>query len=358
MRKLRVYFFGESVSTQDLALFTRQLAVMLSSGIAIDRALEGAARGQADPYFRWVLEDVQRRILGGNRMSLAMRRHPRVFSAVYCSMVETAEQTGKLQETMTRLGDLTERHLRTQGQLQAVLAYPAVLMTITLSCLAVFMLFVIPQIEPVFAGFGIPLPLMTRLLLGSRYLVAPAVILTLVALLAWWRGQPAWRRLMERKPRWRLAVSRAWLRLPGVGGVLRTLAQARMLISLHDLLEAGTPILKAIPLSAGASPNEYLGQRFALSLEGVKGGMTVAQAFQKTQIFSRITIQLVATGEATATLSALVKQAGEICEEHYQQAIHQATQLLEPIFMVGMGLVVGFIVVAGMLPMVQMITAL
>lgn len=341
-----------------LALATRQISVMMEAGVPLPQILSFLGGSQESPALQEVFGELADRVSSGSTLSAAMRRQDDVFSEVFCGLVETGESTGLLGECLSRLADLTERQLKLRQRLVATLTYPAALCSVTTLCLFVFVTFVIPLLKPVFEESGMPLPLMTLCLLYTRDLLIPLAIslgLLLLCLPYWSRPLNRW---LKSKPERKLAFARLPFRIPLVGPVLQKMAVTQLLFALSGSLDSGTGLLPALGRASLASGNDWIVDQVKRSIAGIRDGLTLREAFLVCGIFPKVVILLVGAGEDSASLSSMIGRAAVVCEEDCDAAIDFMANLMEPILMLGMGAIVGFIVVAGMLPTLQMISSL
>lgn len=346
------------VSLDALALFTRQFSAMLEAGIPLAQALDFFSEDD-DGALAPVIGDVSRRVISGSPLSYALRFHPRVFSEVYVALVETGENSGRLVTLFRRLSELLEKQVRMQKRLIASLTYPAILLAVSVACIALFVLFILPMIEPVFRSLNVTLPLPTRILLGFRTFFLPCCgAAVLLALGAWW-GRPHWHAYLERNEVLDRKLARVPLELPLVGPVLRKLIVSRVLYALATMLDAGMTLVAALDKSSGTAGNEWVKHRVGVVARGlIIDGDTVAQAFFASEVFSPSAVALVAIGEETSSLGRMIQYTAAMHEEDAETALTMVSQALEPLLMAGMGVVVGFIVVASMLPLLELVKTL
>jgi len=346
------------VSLEALSLFTRQFSAMLDAGIPLAQALAFFSEGEGGPLPKTMAE-VTARVVSGAPLSLALRSHPEVFSEVYVALVETGESSGRIVTIFQRLSDLLEKQVRMRKKLVATLTYPAILLTVSLLCIAVFVLFILPMIEPVFRSLRVQLPLPTRILLGFRTFFGPACLGTGLLSLAAWLGRPHWRAYLERNDVLHRQLAHFPLQLPLVGPVLQKLIVARVLYALASMLEAGIGLVQALGRCGAVSGNEWVKHRIGVVARGlIVDGDTVSQAFYASQVFPPSAVALVAIGEETSSLGRMLQYTASMHEEDAEAALTMASQALEPLLMAGMGVIVGFIVVSAMLPLLQLVSTL
>lgn len=344
------------VSMEQLSIFTRQFAAMLDAGIPLHRALSFFADGnEPSDLHRVVLDKVAQKVNGGTRLSRALRMYPEVFSEVYCALVETGEESGQLTGVLHRLAEILEKQLNMQKKLISALTYPMVLMVVSMASVAFFVIVVLPMIEPMFKGMKMELPLPTKMLLWSRTLLIPLLVSIAVGAFASWAGKPWIRHYLANHKELRAKLARLPLFIPGLGPVLERIAVARFLFSLASMVDSGMSLVAALQRSSVVIGNYYLmGQIQKARLE-VMEGMLLAEAFRKHQALPNAAIHIIGVGEETSGITEMVRYAAHMFEEEADLALDSMTAMIEPVIMGGMGVVVGFIIIAAMMPTLQLI---
>jgi type IV pilus assembly protein PilC len=331
---------------------------MIDAGIPIARALSFFSEGLSGGDMCKVVEGLADKVNGGCRMSHAMRSYPQVFSDVYISMVETGEDSGQLSTGLHRLADLLEKQLKMHKRVVATLTYPVILLLVSLLCIGVFIFFILPMIEPMFLGMKIPLPLPTRMLLASRHVMMPALVLVGSALVLGWVFRPFVYDFLDKHPTLRSRVARAPLRWPIFGPVIRKIAVARILYSLATMLDSGMTLVHSITRSSTVTGNRWIAEQLVLTRAAIVDGDTVASAFEVSGVFPAGAVQLITIGEETSSLATIVKYVADMYDEDADMALTDMANMLEPLLMGGMGILVGFIVISAMLPTLELINHL
>lgn len=331
---------------------------MLESGIPILRALIFFGEGEQNEQLRQVLDAISNKVSQGHRLSNAMRAYPTVFSEVYCSLIETGETSGQLSTVLERLADLLERQVKLRQRVLSTLSYPCVLLGFSMTCIGVFILFVLPMIEPVFLGMKIDLPWPTKVLLATKYLLWPAVTAAFLSATLGWLFSPSIHRWLKSHPNTHLRVSRLPLTIPVLGSILQRTAVARMLGSMATMLDAGMGLVPALRRCSGIVGNHWVSSRVDIIRSEIQDGKEVSEAFRTGDIFPESTMALVAVGEETSNLIEMLQYTSRLYEEDVESALIQVTTVAEPLLMGGMGIIVGFIIVAAMLPTLTLINNL
>ena len=352
LKKVRV----TSVSTQVLAVFTRQIAVMIGAGVPIHQALSFYAESSEEKGLPEVIDDVAQRVSSGFRFSQALKAHPRIFSEVYTGLIETGESSSMLQEILEKLADLLEKQNRVRKKVISTLTYPAVLTLVSLGSVAVFIFYVLPMMVPLFHSLNMTLPWPTRMLLAFR-IYAPPLFLTVGGAMAvvslinrhvTTAGWPTVRRF------WHAST----LKIPVLGKVLEKIAVARVLYSLATMLESGVLITAAMQRCATVAGNLEIADRLLKAKDELIDGKSVAEALTLHEVFPRSCVQIMCLGEETSSLSDTVRYAADFYEEDIDQTLTSFAAMIEPMIMGVMGLFVGFIVLSAVLPTVQLLNNL
>jgi type IV pilus assembly protein PilC len=345
------------VSSEDLTIFTRQFATMLGSGIPMHQALlyyGETSEGDLPLIIRKVAGDVA----SGHTFSNAMRPYPLIFSPIYIALAEMGEQSGQIVTAYRRLADLMERQTNMRKKIVSALTYPCVLLAASISAIFGFVYFVLPMMTPMFENMGVELPLPTRMLLSLRVVVPMATIGAVLALLALWLGKPWMKIYLHTHPEKMRQLHALWFYIPVVSGIYSKLATARILYSMSTMLDAGLTMTSTMKRAAMASGNQYIAFRLNKATESVMEGASLAEALSIYEVFPNTAIQMLAVGEESANLSNMVNHIADLYDSEVEMALNDIASVIEPIIMVVMGGVVGFIVLAAVLPTVQLIQAL
>ena len=338
------------IGTRDLALVTRQMATMIGAGISVDETLQSIAMQSNKPAIREVLTNVRSQVVEGRRLSEAMRREPASFGALYVAMIAAGEASGDLAEILDRVANYGEKTQAVRDRVRAALVYPAVLATVALGVLALLITVVVPKIAGQFDTFQTQLPLPTRIVLGlSDFLVSygPLIALLLIGGVLITR-----QRLLDDTRRLRLDTN--LLRLPLLGRFVQIVASARLARTLGTLIEGGSPVLEALNAARETQTNRRLRQAVDEIYNDVFEGRALARAFRSTELFSPLLIYMIGMGEKSGALAHLLMKTADYLEQEIDGWSQTLLNLLEPIIVVIMGLVVGFIVMAIMLPIMQL----
>ncbi|WP_412461598.1 type II secretion system inner membrane protein GspF [Pseudomonas sp. SC11] len=340
----------QRLTRAQLCELTRQLATLTGAGIALVDALATLERQLRAPALQAVLVAVRGALAEGLGLARSLARQGAPFSGLYCALVEAGERSGRLAQVLTRLADHLEQVQRQQHKARTALIYPCVLMGVSLAVVVGLMTFVVPKLTEQFAHSGQALPLITSLLIGlSQGLVSAGPWLPGAAMASTVLG--AW---LLRKPHWRLRRDQWLLRLPRIGALLQVLESARLARSLAILCGSGVALLEALQVASDTVAN----QRIRLALEQVRlqvqGGTSLHRALDACGQFPPLLVNMVGSGEASGTLADMLERVADDQERGFARQVDTAMALFEPLMILVMGGVVLFIVLAVLLPIMQL----
>jgi general secretion pathway protein F len=341
---------GQRLNHAQLCELTRQLATLLSAGIPLVDALSTLERQLAEPAIRNLLVAVRGALGEGHSLAQSLRRQGGLFNGLYCALVEAGERSGKLAPVLERLAEHLEQVQRQRHKARTAMIYPAVLMLVSLLVVVGLMAFVVPKLTEQFTHSGQSLPLITRLLIGiseGLVLVGPWLLVLAVAL-----GIVS--SLLLRKPHWRLRRDRALLGLPKVGALLTVLESARLSRSLAILVGSGVPLLEALQVATATVANREVHRALETVRDQVEGGVSLHRALSGAEHFPPLLLNMVASGEASGTLPDMLERVADNQERGFARQVDTLMALFEPLMILVMGGVVLFIVLAVLLPIMQL----
>ncbi|GAB4174796.1 MAG: type II secretion system F family protein [Geothermobacteraceae bacterium] len=335
--------------TDELALASRQLATLLGAGLSLDEALASTAHQQTDRRLRDALTATRQEVLQGESLHRALAQRGGLFPDFFISMVEVGETGGHLDKILERLADFLEERARMQSRLASALAYPLLMLLVGCGVLFFLVTYVLPNVTRMLTELEIPLPLSTRLLIGVSSLLHDYGLLWLLLLgilLIVLRN-----RLDTEKGR--LHLDRLKLRLPLVGSLNLHLASARFARTAALLLEAGLPLLRTLDLAGRLTGNRVLTSAVDAAADRVREGESLAEALRRQQIFPELVPQMIAIGERSGALQDMLARLADSYERQLETRLGRLLALLEPAMILVMGLAVGFIVLAILLPIFE-----
>ena len=339
------------MNTKHLTLFTRQLAT-LNRVSPLEESLRTITKQTEQENIRVIVEQVHGGVVEGRRLADSMAREPKSFPPLYRAMVAAGESSGTLPTILDRLAALLERQAEIRGKLITALAYPTILAVVALGVVAALMMFVVPQVVEQFDNVGQALPFLTRMVIAlSDFLVNYwwLMLLTVVA-----AGFLAWRALKD--PALRLAFDSWLLRIPLLGRLLRDLHAARMARTLGTMVASRLPLLEGLTLTAGTIHNRRLKLASDEIVENIRGGGSLSAAMRRAGVFPPLLTYLAASGEAAGRLDEMLERAADYLEREFDRFTATALSLLEPAIIVLMGGIVATIVLAILLPILQLNT--
>ncbi len=343
--RLQLPGFGH-VGQSHLLVFNQELLALVRAGLPILTALDLLGERSQQPRLRALLADVREAVKGGSALSAALARHPRIFSALYTGAIHAGEQSGNLVDALTRYVEYQKRLLSLRQRFRAALTYPAILCIASGAVITFLLTFVVPTFIRIYGDMEGELPLATRILVAAAGrlrealpLVAGVVVLLLVA--AWrWRATPAGRRVMDRIP----------LHLPWVGDLLRGYLFSRFVRTLAMTLGGGIPMIQSLEVSLGALGNTYLAGTIQAAVPRVAAGSSLVDALGGSGVVPPLVLEMVAVGESSGSLGEMLGHVGDLYDAEVDTRLASLTAVIEPVIMIGMGLVVATIVVIMYLP--------
>jgi len=340
-------FREKPVTQMDLLLFSRQMYTLLKAGVPIMRALAGLQESTQNPVFAAMLQDLRESLDSGRELSTAMRRHPRVFSSFYVSMVQVGEMTGMLDETFLRLYDHLEFERDMRERIKTAMRYPSFVVLAMLVAIVIINLFVIPAFAKVFEGFHAELPLMTRMLIGFSGFMVNYWVLMLAIVIAAVLGFRAYIDTPEGRYRW----DRYKLRLPIAGKIVLKSTLARFARSLALSFKSGMPVLQGLNVVGMVVDNEYMRSRIEEMREGVERGESILRTAVAAGVFNPVVLQMIAVGEETGDLDGLMFEVADMYQREVEYEVKTLSSQIEPILIVFLGILVLILALGVFLPM-------
>lgn len=340
---------GRRVPAEQIMVLLRQLAVLVLSRVPLEEALAATARHSQHDGARELLMQVRARVLAGQSLAASLAAFPEDFPRMYLAMVRAGEHAGLLGEVLEALADHGERRLQLQRKLRMALIYPLVLLLVATSVVTLLLIFVMPQLLTLFDQTDTTLPLLTRGLLGlSAFLSGWGWVLLLLLLVA---GTLLRSRFRQGTPPW---FDRLLLRLPLFGALVRESDATRFSSTLAIMLKSGVNLVEAIHIASAVMANSVLAAQAAAIAGQVEEGGSLARALEETALVSPLLVQLVASGESSGTLETMLARAAAQQEAALADRLDALVRLMEPLVIVLMSVVVGAIVLAVLLPILQM----
>ncbi|MEB1550219.1 type II secretion system F family protein [Xanthomonas campestris pv. campestris] len=342
---------GKKVSPKDIAFFSRQMATMMKSGVPIVGSLEIIGEGHKNPRMRKMVGQIRTDIEGGSSLHEAISKHPVQFDELYRNLVRAGEGAGVLETVLDTVANYKENIEALKGKIKKALFYPAMVVAVALIVTAILLIFVVPQFEEVFRGFGAELPAFTQLIVAaSRLMVSYWWALLLIV-----GGAAAgFVYAYKRSPRMQHGMDRLILKVPVIGQIMHNSAIARFARTTAVTFKAGVPLVEALGIVAGATGNKVYEEAVLRMRDDVSVGYPVNMAMKQVNLFPHMVIQMTAIGEEAGALDAMLFKVAEYFEQEVNNAVDALSSLLEPLIMVFIGTIVGGMVIGMYLPIFKL----
>ncbi len=344
-----VSLFPGRMSLAQTAVLTRQWATLLGAGIPLIEAVTTLIDQTEEETARKTCLDIRERIREGTTLAASLDRHPRIFSQLYRQMVRAGEAGGQLESVMLRLANHLENQARLRDRILSILAYPALMLLVSLLILLFLLTFVVPKVVVIFTDLRHALPLPTVILIElSDFFIHYGWMLGMLGIAA--------ALLLRRhiaKPRGRAQYDRLILTLPLIGGIAKKIAISRCTRTLSTLLASGVPILEALSIARQVVGNRVMEEALQQASLNIREGESIADPLKRSGLFPPMVIQMVATGEKSGQLERMLQKVSESYDNEVETTVTRATALLSPLMILGMGVIVFFIVTAILLPIFE-----
>ncbi|TKR29802.1 type II secretion system F family protein [Luteimonas gilva] len=342
---------GRNISAKEIAIFSRQLATMMKSGVPIVQALEIIAGGQKNPKMQKMVDGLRADIAGGSSIYEAMSKYPVQFDELFRNLVRAGESAGVLETVLDTIATYKENTEALKGKIKKALFYPAMVIAVAIIVSSILLVFVVPQFEEVFKNFGAELPAFTQIIVNaSRFMVG------------WW-----WLILLflagtiiaaifffKRSPRFQHFIDRMILKIPIIGQIMHNAAVARFARTLATTFKAGVPLVEALDTVAGATGNTVYENAVKRMRDDVSVGYQVNMAMKQVNLFPHMVVQMTAIGEEAGALDTMLFKVAEFYEQEVNNAVDALASLIEPMIMVFIGVLVGGMVIGMYLPIFKL----
>ena len=341
----------KKITTKDIAIFSRQLATMMSAGVPMVQAFDIVGRGHNNPAMQEMILSIKADVEGGTSLTGALRKHPLYFDDLFCNLVEAGEQAGVLETLLDKIATYKEKTESLKAKIKKALFYPAAVITVAILITAIIMIFVIPQFKDLFSSFGADLPTFTLFVIKISDFVAAwwwailaAVVATVVVATNVWK----------RSPKFRETLDRLLLKVPVIGAIMHKAALARFCRTTATMFAAGVPLVEALQSVAGATGSAVYEKAVLTMRDDVATGQSLQLAMRQQGLFPHMVIQMVTIGEESGALDDMLSKVADFYEEEVDNSVDALSSLLEPMIMVILGTVIGGLVVALYLPIFQL----
>jgi len=342
---------GGSVSNEDIAVFSRQLATMMSAGIPMVQAFEIIGNGHEKPAMQKLVLDIKSNIEGGSTLHESLAKFPLHFDSLFVNLVEAGEQAGALESLLDKIATYKEKTEALKKKIKKALFYPIAVLCVAVIVSLILLIFVIPQFEALFKGFGADLPAFTQMVVNlSRFVQHQGWWCALLIGGAFW----TFFYFLKRSRKMQLAMDRIMLKIPIIGPILTKSAIARFARTLSTMFAAGVPLVEAMGSVAGATGNIVYEEAVYRRKDEVATGQRLQRAMENTGLFPNMVIQMIAVGEESGALDTMSGKVAEFYEAEVDNAVDSMSSLLEPMIMAILGVLVGGMVIAMYLPIFKL----
>ncbi len=341
----------ERVRLKELAVYSRQLSVLIDAELPLIQSLGILAEQQKNKYFRRVINTIKEDVEAGSTVNQAMRKHPKVFDDLYCNLVASGEQSGSLDVMLRRLSEYIEKTVKLRSQVRQAMIYPVAILVFAI-VVSIFLLWkVIPVFASIFIELGAELPFLTAFIIKLSNFVGKYIVLIVLGLI----GAFFAFRYYRKTPAGRWTTDRAILKLPLFGNLLNKVAISRVTRTLSTLISGGVPMLESLKITSTTSGNVLIEKEILDARKLVAEGKTLHEAFQEAGKFPVMLIQMVNVGEATGTLDEMLGKLATFYDEEVEASVAALLSVMEPILLIGVGGLVGSLIISMYLPIFSLI---
>lgn len=350
-KRAEIQLFSQKIKSEDIALFTRQMATMMKAGVPLMRAFEIVAEGLQNRKMAELVLQMKNSVAGGGSFGSALREHPKYFDDLYCSLVESGEQAGALETMLDRVAIYKEKAESLKKKVKSALKYPITVIIIAAIVTVILLVKVVPVFAEMFSSFGADLPIPTQVVMSmsewvqSNGIIAGGILLGVGI---------AFQQAMEKSTKFRNGWQRLVVKFPVFGPILYQAAMARYARTLSTTFAAGVPLVSALESAAGASGNIVYENAIMNVRHDVETGTELATSMRAQNVFPPMLVQMVSIGEQSGSLDDMLAKAAIIYEEEVDALVDGLTSMMEPMIMAFLGVVVGGLVVSMYLPIFQM----
>jgi type IV pilus assembly protein PilC len=351
IRKQSQRLRGGKVGPDDIAVFSRQLATMLAAGIPLVQGLDIVGNGHDKPGVQKLILNIKADIEGGTSLHEALSKHPLYFDDLYTNLVEAGEQAGALESLLDKIATYKEKSEALKKKVKKALFYPAAVLVVAVIVTVILLVFVIPQFESLFKGFGADLPAFTQMVINlSKFVQHNGIMLAVVTAGTFY----AFFYFKKRSKAMRVILDRISLKIPIIGPILNKAAIARYARTLATMFAAGVPLVEALESVAGACGNIVYETAVLRMKDEVATGQRLQRAMESTALFPNMVVQMIAVGEESGSLDTMAGKVATFYEAEVDNAVDAMSSLLEPLIMAILGVLVGGLVIAMYLPIFKL----
>lgn len=342
--------FNRGISVNDLSLITRQLATLVQAGMPLEECLKAVAEQGEKVHIRNMMMGVRSKVIEGYPLAESFGEYPHVFDDLFCSMVSAGEKSGHLDTVLNRLADYAENRQKMRSKLQQAMIYPIMLTLIAIAVISFLLATVVPKIVDQFVQMGQGLPTVTEILLAASNFVVHWGLLVVVAVVLVIVGV----KWLLTKPHLRLAWDKKVLRLPVIGKVVRGLNTSRFARTLSICTSSAIPLLDGMKVAADVMSNKYFKQQVLEAADNVREGASLRISLEQTKLFPPMMLHMIASGEQSGELEQMLTRSADNQDRDFESLVNMALGIFEPLLIVFMAGIVLFIVVATLMPIIEL----
>lgn len=349
-KEITIPGFGAKVTDHDVMLFTRQFATMIDAGLPIVQGLEILSQQSESKTFRNIIREIKQDVEGGFTLADALKKHPKAFDDLYVNMVAAGEVGGVLNTILNRIAMFIEKSNRLKKKVKGAMIYPCTIVAVAVAVVTILLLYVIPVFAELYGGMGKALPAPTQITINLSNWFRAYFFYMVVVLV----GIGVALRMYHKTPQGKMTIDGIMLKTPIIGDLLRKVAVARFSQNMSILLTSGVPILDGLAITAKTAGNKVVEKAIMDARISISQGKTVAEPLTESKIFPPMVCQMVAIGENTGALDAMLKKVADFYEEEVDNSVANLTSLMEPMIMVVLGVILGGLVISMYLPIFQL----
>jgi type IV pilus assembly protein PilC len=351
--KINIPGFSEKVKDRDVVIFTRQFATMIDAGLPLVQCLEILSSQAENKTLGKTLDTIQNDVEGGAAFAEALEKHPKVFDQLYVNMVAAGEAGGILDTILNRLAAYMEKAMGLKAKVKSAMVYPITIMCVAVGVIAILMIFVIPKFAAMFTGMGGELPTITQIVIDMSHFAASYKIFFVIG--GFFGFSFLFKRYYSTRGG-RRRMDGIFLRAPVIGTLVRKVTVAKFTRTLGTMLSSGVPLLDALDICAKTAGNLVVEEAVISTKEAISEGKTIAEPLEETGVFPPMVVQMISVGEATGALDAMLNKIADFYDDEVDTAVDGLTSMMEPVMMVFLGGIIGFVVIAMYLPIFKMAT--
>ncbi len=350
-KELKLSFGAPKVKDKDVVIFTRQLATMIDAGLPLVQCLDILGNQTENKTLAKTVNQVRSDVESGATFADALKKHPKIFDSLYCNMVAAGEAGGILDTILGRLAAFMEKFAKIKGQIKSAMIYPAIILFVAVAVVSLLLVVVVPMLANIFVEAKMQLPFPTRIVMAvSSFLKGWGGLVLLCTAVGFFVGLKQFRKT-ENGLRTTDGIA---LKIPVAGALIQRVAVAKFTRTLGTLLTSGVPILEGLLIVSRTAGNKVVEEAILATRQSVSEGKTLAEPLGRAKVFPTMVVSMISVGEATGALDNMLNKIADFYDDEVDSAVAALTSMLEPMLMIFLGVVVGFVIVAMYMPIFQM----